>query len=89
MKYYSDEELIQLVNLNPGFGIDRLLKKIYPNIQKKLPERRFYLVKLLNHNKEEYGEDLYEIALQQRERELELFSQQVTPFELNRYRDVF
>ena len=61
MKYYSDEELIQLVNLNPGFGIDRLLKKIYPNIQKKLPERRFYLVKLLNHNKEEYGEDLYEI----------------------------
>ncbi|MBC8407521.1 MAG: glutamine synthetase [Rhodobacteraceae bacterium] len=35
------------------------------------------------------GEDLYEIALQQCERELELFSQQVTPFELNRYRDVF
>ena len=35
------------------------------------------------------GEDLYEIALQQSERELELFSQQVTPFELNRYRDVF
>jgi len=27
--------------------------------------------------------------LQQSERELELFSQQVTPFELNRYRDVF
>ena len=35
------------------------------------------------------GDDLYEIALQQSERELELFSQQVTPFELNRYRDVF
>jgi len=35
------------------------------------------------------GDDLCEIALQQSERELELFSQQVTAFELDRYRDVF
>ena len=35
------------------------------------------------------GTDLYEIALQQSERELDFFNQQVTPFELERYRDVF
>ena len=39
--------------------------------------------------KEVIGTDLYEIALQQSERELEFFNQQVTPFELERYRDVF
>ena len=35
------------------------------------------------------GTDLYEIAMQQSERELDFFNQQVTPFELERYRDVF
>ena len=61
MAYYSDEELIQLVILNPGFGIDRLLKKIYSNKNKRLAEKRFYLVELLNNYKEEYGEDLFEM----------------------------
>lgn len=39
--------------------------------------------------KDVMGEDMYELYLQQSEREMEFFGQQVTPMEFNRYLDAF
>ena len=59
---YSDEELIRLVILNPGFGIDRFLKVIYPGSDAdKRGRNRYYLTQLLIEYKEEYDDDLYEL----------------------------
>jgi hypothetical protein len=45
--------------MNPGFGIDRLLKVLYPKT-KGLTESRYRLTMILNDNLHETGEDLYE-----------------------------
>ena len=59
---YSDEELIQLTILNPGFGINRLLKVIYPSSDSdKRQRKRYDLIQLFNEYKEEFDENLYDL----------------------------
>ena len=55
---YSDEEIIELIVLNPGFGLDRMVKILYPKA-KNIGEIRFRITELLNEFKEFTGEDLY------------------------------
>ena len=56
---YSDEEIIELILLNPGFGLERMLKVLYPK-SKSIRKKRFRITMLLNDYKEFTGEDLYE-----------------------------
>ncbi|MDC0962840.1 hypothetical protein OAR96_01850 [Euryarchaeota archaeon] len=59
---YSDEELIQLTILNPGFGINRLLKVIFPSSDSdKRQRKRYDLIQLFNEYKEEFDENLYDL----------------------------
>jgi hypothetical protein len=59
---YSNEELIQLTILNPGFGINRLLKVLHPDSDSnKRQRKRYHLIQLLNEYKEEFDEDLYDL----------------------------
>ena len=59
---YSDEELIQLAILNPGFGIDRFLKVLHPASDgDKRRRKRYYLIQLFDEHKEEFNEDLFDI----------------------------
>jgi len=57
---YSDEEVLQLVKLNPGYGISRFIKQLYPNTHKKA-ELRFRFTMILDDYRKESGEDLYEL----------------------------
>jgi transposase-like protein len=56
---YSDEELIELIILNPGFGLERMLRVLYPK-SKSVRNQRFRVTMLLNDYKDFTGEDLYE-----------------------------
>ena len=55
---YSDEEVLQLVKLNPGYGISRFIEQLYPNTHKKA-ELRFRFTMILDDFLRENGEDLY------------------------------
>jgi hypothetical protein len=57
---YSDEEIITLVKLNPGYGIRRFVDMLYPN-SKQNREYRFMITMLLNDYLNESGIDLYEL----------------------------
>ena len=57
---YSDEEIISLARQNPGFGVQRFCKQLYPRT-KKLSEVRFRITMLLQEYFSEAGEDLYEL----------------------------
>ena len=57
---YSDLEVLQLVKLNPGYGIDRFIERLYPNTHTKR-EIRFRLTMMMNEYHKESGEDLYEL----------------------------
>ena len=57
---YTDEELIQLISLNPGFGLDRLIKQILPGSDAdKRRDIRYDIIQLLAEYKKEFGDDLY------------------------------
>ncbi len=58
-KYY-DQEIIDLIKLNPGFGIDRFVKVLYPT-GKKSAELRYRTTMMLNEHHSETGEDLYDL----------------------------
>ena len=59
---YSDEELIQLAILNPGFGINRFLKVLHPDSDAdKRRRKRYHLIQLFDEYKEEFNEDLFDI----------------------------
>ena len=55
---FSDDEIIELAWLNPGFGIDRLINQIYPE-SGKLRKLRYELTVLMNIYLNETGEDVY------------------------------
>ena len=57
---YTDEEIIELVRINPGFGIDRFVKIIYPR-RKSVSRMRYRITMLLNDHCSVTGEDLYEL----------------------------
>ena len=45
---YTDDELIQLVSLNPGFGLDRMIKQILPDSDAdKRRDIRYDIIQLL------------------------------------------
>ena len=57
---YTDDELIQLISLNPGFGLDRMIKQILPDSDAdKRREIRYDIIQLLAEYKNEFGDDLY------------------------------
>ena len=57
---YTDDELIQLVSLNPGFGLDRMIKQILPDSDAdKRRDIRYDIIQLLAEYKKEFGDDLY------------------------------
>ena len=59
---YSDEELIQLAILNPGFGINRFLKVLHPDSDADRRRRkRYHLIQLFDEHKVEFNEDLFDI----------------------------
>jgi transposase-like protein len=57
---YTDDEIILLVRQNPGFGIERFCKKLYPKT-KSVAELRYLVTMLLNEHFTEKGEDLYDL----------------------------
>jgi len=57
---YSDEEIIELILLNPGFGLDRFLRILYPKAKSVKPQR-FRVTVLLNDYRDFTGEDLYDL----------------------------
>lgn len=57
---YTDEEIIELIRINPGFGIDRFVKIIYPR-KKSVSKMRYLITMLLNDHCSDTGEDLYEL----------------------------
>ncbi len=54
---YTDDEIIQLVRQNPGYGVQRFCKQLYPKTR-KLAEIRFLVTMLLHDYLNETGEDL-------------------------------
>ena len=57
---YTDEELIQLISLNPGFGLNRMIKQILPDSDAdKRRDIRYDIIQLLAEYKKEFGDDLY------------------------------
>jgi hypothetical protein len=57
---YSDEEIIELVLLNPGFGLERFLRILYPKAKSVNPQM-FRVTILLNDYRDFTGEDLYDL----------------------------
>lgn len=57
---YSDEEILALTRQNPGFGIQRFCKELYPKTR-KLSEIRFLVTMLLQEHLEVTGEDLFDL----------------------------
>jgi len=57
---YSDNEIIALARQNPGYGIQRLVKVLYPRTN-KISQYRYRTTMLLNDYREETGEDLYDL----------------------------
>ena len=57
---YTDDEIILLVRQNPGFGIERFCKKLYPKT-KSVAKLRYLVTMLLNEHFKETGEDLYDL----------------------------
>lgn len=55
---YSDNEIIELISLNPGYGIDRFVNKIYPKRQ-SLEQSRYELTMIMNDYLDNTGEDLF------------------------------
>ena len=57
---YTDDELIQLISLNPGFGLDRMIKQILPDSDAdKRRDIRYDIIQLLAEYKKEFEDDLY------------------------------
>ena len=63
---YSLEEIVTLVRSNPGYGLHRLVKKIYfPNGTNKSQRqslRYTHSLECLTIHREKTGEDLYDLA---------------------------
>ena len=57
---FSDEEIIQLAELNPGYGFRRFIKSLYPNTH-KFSQYKYEFTLLFNDFKEFCGIDLIEI----------------------------
>jgi hypothetical protein len=55
---YSDNEIIELICLNPGYGIDRFVNKIYPK-RRSLEQSRYELTMIMNDYLNNTGEDLF------------------------------
>ena len=60
---YSDQEIIILVRLNPGFGMQRFVNAIYPRKKRSThgSRVRYRITMLLIDYKEETDEDLYSL----------------------------
>ena len=56
---YSDEEIISLAELNPGYGLRRLINQLYPNVH-KFSEYKYEFIMLFNDYNEFCGIDLIE-----------------------------
>ena len=60
---YTSDEIIKIVKSNRGYGLDRLIKKIYfeEGTKKSQKQSRYYFDTLvsLNNHKDTTGEDLY------------------------------
>ena len=61
---YTDGEILDLVRLNPGYGLERFIKVIYPS-RKAMARHRFKLTMLLDEYQTETGEDLYSLIQSQ------------------------
>jgi len=57
---YSDAEIISLARQNPGYGIERFCKELYPRT-KKLAEIRYRITMFLQDYCSESGEDLFDL----------------------------
>ena len=57
---YTDKEMIELVALNPGFGLDRMLRVLYPK-SKSINRIRYRITMLLKEYQDVFGQDLYEL----------------------------
>ena len=57
---YSDDEIISLARQNPGFGVARFCKQLYPRT-KKLSEVRFRITMFLQDYCSDTGEDLFDL----------------------------
>ena len=55
---YSDEEIVELIIQNPGFGLEELLKILYSKSKSKSWQRH-RIMQLLEDYKEYFNEDLY------------------------------
>ena len=62
---YTDEEIIELARLNPGYGILRMVSELYPRKKSKGSSNRDRIANdiifILQEHKEESGEDLFEL----------------------------
>ena len=60
---YTDEEIIELVRLNPGFGIIRMVSELYPRKKSKQTTHADRIASdiifILQEHKEESGDDLF------------------------------
>ena len=56
---YTDDEILQLVRQNPGFGLNRFIKILYSTNDDE--SIRYRITMLLIDYKEESGEDLYSL----------------------------
>ena len=55
--FYTDDEVIALARQNPGFGVLRFCKQLYPK-RRDFSEVRFLITMLLHEHLEDTGEDL-------------------------------
>ena len=56
---FSDENIVDLAELNPGYGIKRFIKKLYPNVKERMMRRHEYeVIILFSDLKEAFGVDL-------------------------------
>lgn len=62
---YTDDEIIQLVRQNPGYGLLRMVSELYPRKNSRQTRNKNRIVDdimfILNEHNEETGEDLFEL----------------------------
>jgi hypothetical protein len=56
---YTEEEIIELARLNPGFGIRRMASELYPRRKTDANELASKITIILKEHEEEIGEDLF------------------------------
>jgi len=57
---YTEEEIIELARLNPGYGVRRMATKLYPKKNTESNEVASKITIILKENEEECGEDLFD-----------------------------